>query len=256
MKKNIPTVCIGGVDTICLSRNETAKYIISDCPNSHQKKKPKLMFTINGQGLSLSVTNKTYGACLKKANIVRADGGFIVAASHLFTKQPIKERSATTDFIHDVAICSAYKSVRFFLLGASEQINIIASNNLHESYPNLQIAGRHHGYFSKDDEPKICKKINDSQADIVWIGMGKPKEQLFCIRNQNRINASWLVTCGGCFNFIAGDYTRAPAWMQNMGLEWLYRMLTNPKKLFWRYLTTNPHALFIVLTNLNKKIKK
>ena len=68
---------------------------------------------------------------------------------------------------------------------------------------------------------------------------------------RKRIKAGWLITCGGCFNFITGHYRRAPKWMQDANLEWLHRLATNPKKLFWRYLITTPHAMLIVFRSLH-----
>ena len=81
----------------------------------------------------------------------------------------------------------------------------------------------------------------------MWVGLGKPKEQLFCLRNRSALHATWAITCGGCFSFVTGDYRRAPRWMQHAGIEWLFRAMTNPK-LLWRYATTNPHAALLLAT--------
>ena len=95
--------------------------------------------------------------------------------------------------------------------------------------------GRRHGYFSHLDEDDICDEINLTQPDVIWVGLSLPLEYEFAVRNRSRLKAGWLVTCGGCFNYITGDYTRAPRWMQAIGLEWLHRMWREPKRLFWRY---------------------
>jgi len=78
-----------------------------------------------------------------------------------------------------------------------------------------------------------------------------PLEYEFAVRNRNRLGAGWLVTCGGCFNFLSGDHRRAPRWMQRVGLEWLHRLCQEPKRLFWRYAVTNPLAAFLLLTRTN-----
>ena len=83
---------------------------------------------------------------------------------------------------------------------------------------------------------------------MIWVGLGVPFEQAFAVRNKRRLKGGWLVTAGGCFNFVAGDYTRAPQWMQHAGLEWLYRLSREPRRLFWRYAVTNPHAIYLMLT--------
>ena len=94
----------------------------------------------------------------------------------------------------------------------------------------------------------MCDEINRSGADIVFVGLGVPLEYEFCARNKPRLRAGWVVTCGGCYNFVTGDYKRAPQWMQRHALEWLYRLVREPKRLFWRYAVTNPLALFFLVT--------
>ena len=118
---------------------------------------------------------------------------------------------------------------------------------LRRSHPGVEIAGRRNGYFRRDEEARICDEINRSGADVLWVGLGVPLEYEFCLRNKDRLKVGWIVTCGGCFNFAAGDYVRAPQWMQKAGLEWLHRLWREPKRLFWRYLVTNPVAIAMLL---------
>lgn len=243
------TVIVGGVKIACISRDQLTKLMISDCIATQSgPRSPKLIFDTNGQGLSLAATNSRYRECLESADIIHADGQVIVTASRYLTSSPIPERSATTDFFHDAAKVASQTGLQFFLFGGTEEVNGECARVVQDQYPLLKIAGRRHGYYSDADEAAICDAINASGADVVWVGLGKPKEQEFCVRNRHRIKAGWLITCGGCFNFITGRYSRAPNWMQNAGLEWLHRVVTNPRQLFWRYLTTNPHALFLIAT--------
>jgi len=109
-------------------------------------------------------------------------------------------------------------------------------------------SGRRHGYFSELDEDALCDEINLTQPDVIWVGLSVPREYEFAVRNRARLDAGWLVTCGGCFNFVTGTYRRAPAWMQALGLEWLFRLAREPRRLFWRYAVTNPIAIFLLLT--------
>ena len=137
------------------------------------------------------------------------------------------------------------------MLGATEEANAEAARILRATYPGLQIVGRRHGYFSRDEEEELCDEINLTQPDVIWVGLSVPREYEFSVRNKARLRAGWLVTCGGCYNFIAGACKRAPRWMQAAGLEWLFRMLQEPKRLFWRYAITNPIAIFLLLTRTN-----
>jgi exopolysaccharide biosynthesis WecB/TagA/CpsF family protein len=241
-------VVIGGLRTACLSRAGLVAQMIDDCLSARETRaNPLLIFTSNGHSISLAATDGEFRRLLDAADMIHADGQPVVLASKL-TRAPIPERTATTDFIHDAAAAARIHGLRFYLLGSTEEINARAAEILTQTYPGLVIAGRRHGYFHRGEEAAICEAINNSRADVIWVGLGVPFEQAFAVRNKRRLKGGWLVTAGGCFNFVAGDYKRAPQWMQSAGLEWLYRLSCEPRRLFWRYAVTNPHAIYLMLT--------
>lgn len=233
----------------CVSRQDLVDLALRDCEAGCNA---KLVFDVNGQGLSLARTNSTYREAIQQADIIHADGGFLVTLSRKLGLPRIPERSATTDLIHDFAKAFSGTGHGFYLLGSEEQVNKRCAEILGEVYPMLKISGRRNGFFSLDEEENVVREINASGASVLWVGLGKPKEQEFCVRWREQLNVRWVITCGGCYNYITGDYGRAPLWMQNMNLEWLYRLATDPKKLFWRYLITSPHALWIALREHGK----
>lgn len=242
-------VIVGGLKTACLTRVQMAAQMVGDCLATRGvARTPKLIFTTNGHSIALAATDPVFRRVLAAADMLHADGQPAVLASRLLTSTPIPERTATTDFIHDAATAACEYSLKFFLLGGTEEANRECANVLRRLYPALLIAGRHHGYFSRAQEADICNQINASRADIVWVGLGVPFEQDFSVRNRHRLRAGWLVTAGGCFNFVTGRYARAPRWMQAAGLEWLYRVWKEPRRLFWRYAITNPLALLLLAT--------
>ena len=113
--------------------------------------------------------------------------------------------------------------------------------------------GHHSGYFGSDQEAEIIADINAASPDILWLGMGAPREQSFAIRHRAALHRVGIIkTSGGLFDFISGRVRRAPGWMQAAGLEWAYRTLLEPQRLAGRYLTTNPHALFLLLTRTKR----
>ena len=242
-------VVVGGLKTAAVSRRELASIMVRDCLAARRtgRPEPKLVFSSNGNCVARAALDKEFRALLEGADILHADGLPIVAAARLLTGTPIPERCATTDFIHDAAEAAIESGLRFYLLGATEEVNKGAAEALLRDHPGLQIVGRRHGYFSPDEEDEICDEINRSGADVVWVGLGVPSEQKFATRNKGVLRAGWIVTCGGCFNFASGDYVRAPQWMQDAGLEWLHRVWREPRRLFWRYAITNPVALTILL---------
>jgi N-acetylglucosaminyldiphosphoundecaprenol N-acetyl-beta-D-mannosaminyltransferase len=246
-------VMLGGIRTACLSRAAFTRMMLTDCLAARETDQghPKLVFAVNGHTIALAAKDEKFRRTFQRADIVHADGQAGVFASRLLTGSPIPERSATTDFIHDAARTAVEHGLRFFMLGATEEANEKAVRILRETYPGLQIVGRRHGYFSILDEDEICDEINLAQPDVIWAGLSVPLEYEFAVRNRNRLKAGWLITCGGCFHYVSGDYVRAPRWMQAAGLEWLHRIWREPKRLFWRYAVTNPLAFFYLLTRTN-----
>lgn len=249
-EKPYPEVMAGGLRVACASRADLARLMVRECMEARELHgiPPKLVFGVNGQAISLSARNPELRRHHEIADHVHADGQPLVLAARLLANPRIPERSAVTDFFHDAAVAARAHGLRFFLLGSTEESNAACARIMQNVYPGLIIAGRRHGYFDRDDEADICAEINEARADIVWVGLGIPLEQAFCVRNRHRIRAGWLVGAGGCFNYVSGHYKRAPRWMQLTGFEWLHRLWREPRRLFRRYAVTNPHALFLLLT--------
>lgn len=248
-------VFVGGVRAATASRAELTRRIIEDCLERRRSAAgpPRLLFDTNGHGISLAARDDDYRKALEVADVVHADGGWIVAASRLLSGAKIAERSATTDMIHDLASAGIEHGIRHYLLGATEEVNVSSARRLEQLYPGMIIAGRYQGYFGEEEEDPLIAHINEAAPDLLWIGLGKPREQLFAVRNRDRLRAAWAITCGGCFNYITGHYRRAPQWIQDSHLEWLFRSVTTPN-LLGRYLTTSPHALLLALTRRDKRV--
>ncbi len=242
-------VCkIGGFDIAVASRVALAEAMVADCLIARKSAAgPRLVFDVNGHAMSLRETNRPYQSAVDQADVIHADGGFLVAVSRWRNGNPIPERSATTDMIHDCAKAAAQHGLSFYLLGGTAQVNAECARRLKALYPELLICGHHHGYFAESEEAAIIEEINRCRPDVLWIGLGKPFEQIFSVKWRDALTCGWLVTCGGCYNFITGHYPRAPRWMQDYHLEWIFRAITTPR-LLWRYLATSPHAIWIALT--------
>ena len=242
-------VIVGGIRTACVTRRQLTALMVEDCLAARGGDAPaKLVFASNGHAIAMAATNEKFRNQFAAADLVHADGQPVVLASRLLARTAVPERSATTDFIHDAAKAAQEHGLKIFLLGGAEDVNARCAAILRFAYPGLQIAGRRDGYFARADEASVCDEINHSGADIVFVGLGVPLEYDFCVRNKAKLRAGWVVTCGGCYNFVTGDYKRAPQWMQKFSLEWLFRLAREPKRLFWRYTITNPLALFFLVT--------
>ena len=249
-EKRIKHTTVGGVPTAIVTEAELINQMVEDCASyrSGNLEQPVTVMDINGQGLSMYAQDTAYAASLDSADIVHADGQFIVWISNLGSGTAVPERTATTDLFLVAAEAAAQKGLRVYLLGATAETVEACAKTLEQNYPGLQIVGYRNGYFSEDEETDVIAQINACDADIVWVGLGKPKEQLFTQRVKSQLHCAWIATCGGCFNFVIGNYPRAPVWMQKAGLEWLHRMATGPRHLIGRYLYTNVHAIGLVIS--------
>lgn len=247
--KRVEHTRVGGVPAALVSENDLLALLVEDCAafRAGSLKRAITVMDTNGQALSMYATDAAYAQSLEAADLVHADGQFIIWGSKLGSGGVIPERTATTDMFISVAETAVKHDLSFFLLGGSEEVNAACAKELEKQFPGLRISGRRNGYYSDEEEADVIDEINASNADIVWVGLGKPKEQIFSERNKFNLNCAWIITCGGCFHFFVGDYARAPAWMQKIGLEWLHRMATGPRYLIWRYLVTIPHAIGLVL---------
>jgi N-acetylglucosaminyldiphosphoundecaprenol N-acetyl-beta-D-mannosaminyltransferase len=246
----IATTRIGGVPIAAATLSQLADAMVYDCYKSLEVGDwvARTVFDINAQGLSMRETNSEYRTAMDQADIIHADGGFLVPVSRFRSGPSIPERSATTDFIWEAACRAEASGLSFYLLGGEPGLAQRAACRIKERHPKLRIAGIKDCFFDAKQEAEIINEINRSGTDVLWVGMGKPREQTFAIRHKQSLRVGWIVTCGGCFNFVTGDYRRAPAWMQRACLEWLHRLACRPRSLLMRNLVTNPHALYLALT--------
>lgn len=242
-------VAIGGLPVAALDRAATADLTIRAALARRGTNQPCLFFTtVNGQVVSLCASRPDIKTLFYQADLISADGMSVVFASRLGSPVRLPERVATTDAFHDAARLARDADASFFFLGATEDVNVRSVTKARELYPGLRIVGRRNGYFQRHEESQIVDLINKAAPDILWVGLGVPQQQQFVLANRHRLtNVGVAKSCGGLFDFLAGRAKRAPHHMQMMGLEWLYRVWLEPKRLAWRYLTTNPHALYLLL---------
>jgi len=172
------------------------------------------------------------------------DGIGIVLASRLQGGK-INERVTGIDLMLELCAMAEKHKFSVYLLGASPKVPEEAALKLKEKFPGIKVAGTHHGYFKIDEEEKIAQKIKESGADIVFVGLGSPRQELFISRNAKNTSAGVLMTVGGSFDVVSGNLKRAPEIFMRLNIEWLYRALLQPKRAL--RLLKLPVFLFIVL---------
>ncbi|HLH51177.1 MAG TPA: WecB/TagA/CpsF family glycosyltransferase [Roseiarcus sp.] len=248
-----PAAYIGDLPIDAVGLEETARAFIDYCRSAERRRaeRPLLSTSVNGQVVSLCAVDRGTAQLFRNADSINADGQPIVTLSRVLCRTPLPERVATSDLFPAVARLAAQSGATFYLLGGAEAVNRAAMERTLALYPRLRIIGRRNGYFSRAEEPAIVEEIARLAPDILWVGLGVPLEQQFCARNLRALRGVGIVkTSGGLFDFLALAKPRAPSWMQRLGFEWLFRMLAEPRRLFLRYLITNPHALFVLARDL------
>jgi N-acetylglucosaminyldiphosphoundecaprenol N-acetyl-beta-D-mannosaminyltransferase len=185
-------------------------------------------------------------------DIINADGQAIVWASRLLNKN-LPERVAGIDLMEKLVKLAAEKKYSIFFLGAKEEIVRSVVDIYTNKYGDNIIAGYRNGYFNKKEEPIIAKQIFDSNANILFVAMSSPKKEIFLNTYKHLIQTSFIMGVGGSFDIIAGVVKRAPLWMQRWGMEWFYRVMQEPGRMWKRYLFGNSAFIYLVF---KEKIKQ
>lgn len=185
-----------------------------------------------------------------QADIVRLDGaGLRLGARLLGYTMP--GRMTWADFAWDLAEFAETRGFTFFFLGAKRGVAEKAAANLKTRFPALSIVGTHHGYFDKTngsmENEAVIDKINALRPDILIVGFGMPLQERWLRENWDRIDANITLTGGAVFDYVSGELQRGPRWMTDHGLEWLARLIIEPRRLWKRYIIGNPVFIYRVI---------
>ncbi|UJW87652.1 WecB/TagA/CpsF family glycosyltransferase [Devosia sp. SL43] len=240
---------VGALPAARLDRPETAALLIALATEYRRRDRPWIGTSVNGQVLSEAARKRSLYEAMLFADVISCDGQPMVLASGRLAGVALPERVATTDLFHDIAEAARWRPVSMYFLGGSVAENARAVQNVRQAYPHLRIVGQYHGYSNHAQTIRLVREIDRLRPDILWLGLGVPREQEFYMRFAHAMpNVGLIKTCGGLFNFLSASAQRAPQWMQDSGLEWVYRMGRDPRRLMLRYLTTSPHAAMLMLT--------
>jgi len=171
---------------------------------------------------------------INECALINADGMPVVWASRLLGK-PLKERVAGVDLFEALMCRAAEKGWRVYLLGAQEEVVSLAKQVYEQKYPGLTVAGYRNGYWKQDEEVEVVEQIKAAQADLLFVAISSPKKEHFLGRYQAEMRVPFAMGVGGTLDVATGKIKRAPMWMQKSGLEWFYRFLQEPRRMFKRY---------------------
>ncbi|MFC1704260.1 WecB/TagA/CpsF family glycosyltransferase [Candidatus Omnitrophota bacterium] len=192
--------------------------------------------------------DKTYREILNATDLVLPDGLGLKLATKILGGR-MKENCNGTDFSPLFMAEAAQRGLSVFFLGGKEGVAEKAAEKISKQIPGIKITGTQNGYFDNDD--KIIKKINAASADIVFVGMGVPIQEKWITKNREKLNSTLCLGVGALFDYLSGRIKRAPKIFQKMHIEWLWRIMMEPKRLWKRYLVDDVKFLWLVLKHKN-----
>ena len=204
------------------------------------------IYFVNAHCVNVAAMNANYLSVLHDADLLFADGiGMRLAAR--WAGLTIIDNVNGTDLFPVICRDAAIAGVKIALLGARPGIALRCAENMKSQYSGLNIVWIHDGYFKPDREADIIAAINDSGAQILFVALGVPMQELWIARHADSLKVPIVLGVGALFDFYSGAVPRAPLWMRQWGLEWLYRLMLEPKRLFRRYVLGNPKFIFRAL---------
>lgn len=208
------------------------------CESFIQSGTPHYVAVVNAAKIVKMRSNQELDLSVRSADLVGADGVPVVWASRLLG-DPLPGRVNGTDLMYELLAKSDIQGYRVFFFGATADVLDEVLERAKSSFPGLSVGGYRHGYFSSDDEGEIVAQIRESRSDILFIAFGTPKKEIWVGKYLDAMGVPLVHGVGGSFDVFAGLVPRAPLWMQRAGLEWLFRLVQEPRRMWKRYLVTN-----------------
>lgn len=205
---------------------------------------------VNANSINLSAQKPHLFTAIKQANRVFADGSGLRVASQAAGFH-LQGNINGTDMLPLLCQSARQHNQSLFLLGAKPSVAEKTAENLQQQYPGLHICGVADGYFDEADSAAVIEQINQSGADILLVALGSPRQECWLAQHHTQLTCQRALAVGGLFDYFSGNIARAPLWMRELGLEWVWRLLQEPKAKFTRYVLGNP--LFLLRIYLLKQ---
>ena len=236
VETNIKTCKILGVNIAAVNMNSLLNFITTNL----DKLKGEYICVSNVHTTVMAYDNKDYLNVQNNSILSIPDGGPL---SSLGRKRGYIEMQRTTgpDLLDEILKISAEKKYKHYFYGSTNETLDKLQNEIKKKYGDVYIVGKYSPPFRKlteEEDLQIVDNINKANPDFVWVGLGAPKQENWMYEHKNKVN-SLMIGVGAAFDYLAGNIKRAPMWMQKLNLEWLYRLIQDPVRLFSRYLYTN-----------------
>ena len=231
-----------------LSMDET----VSEVEKIIKAGKPTQHVVINALKVNLMREDPELRRIVNACPLINADGASIIWAAKQLDI-PLKERVAGIDLFEELVKVADEKGYKIYLFGAKEEVVSKVKDIFEKKYRNLQIVGYRNGYFTEEEEPQIVEDMAKSGADMMFVAFSSPKKEYWVSKYIGQLNIPFVMGVGGSFDVVAGVTKRAPEWMRNHGMEWFYRFIQEPRRLWNRYMVGN--WKFVIYTIRYKRAK-
>ncbi len=241
--QQLPSVPFMGLPLARCSTEEFIRWLTSA---ARDRSAGRTVAYLNAAQVNLAFVSADFAARLRTMDVLYADGQGVVWAAR-WLGLPIPERVNAADFIDELLGLLARESVRLALLGGRPGEAEAFADRACARHPSLRIVFHHHGYFAETEEAGVLKALNQNDPDLVLLGIGAPRQETLAEAWSKRSPPRVWWCVGALFEYVAGRRRRAPRWMRRLGLEWLFRLALEPRRLARRYLLGNPLFVYRVL---------
>jgi exopolysaccharide biosynthesis WecB/TagA/CpsF family protein len=235
MDPRLPALEVLGVRVARLSAQEA----LGELERLHDESAPAVVAFVNAHTLNLASQQPSFRDVLGRAALVLNDGAGLALAAR-WQGSGFPENLNGTDFTPRVLRLAAARGWRVFLLGSRPGVAETAATALAEQIPGLAIAGTHHGYFGREEGAGVAERIHRSEASVLLVALGNPLQELWLDQYLARTGCQLGLGVGAFLDFVAGNVPRAPQWMRDAGVEWAFRLLQEPGRMWRRYVLGNP----------------
>lgn len=220
-------------------RNVTLAQAAATLVDSARARQRRRVFFVNAHCINVAARDSAYLGVLQAADLLYADGSGMRLAARL-AGQPLVDNVNGTDLFPVLCERAAAAGVPVALLGARPGIAERCGANMMRRFPGLRVVWTHHGYLSGQDEAEIIRAVNASGAALLFVAMGVPVQEKWIMRHAPDLFAPVVLGVGALFDFYSGEISRAPAVVRRLGMEWAYRLVLEPRRMFARYVLGNP----------------
>ena len=245
----IKRACLLGCPINITDENEALSFVENKISNGE----PAQIVTINPEMIDHAQVNSEFDNIVKASDLVIPDGIGVIMALRLIGVKA--QRMPGIEFSEKLLKLAEEKKYKVAFLGASEEVVTLAFKELKKKYPNLNVVYTRNGFFNQNEEKLIFEEIHNSAPDIVFVGLGSPKQEIFNYKYKSFANRTIMIGVGGCFDVWSNRVKRAPLIFRKLALEWFYRLLKQPER-FNRVFPTIPLFLFKVMFNKSKNRKE